>query len=178
VAVEAGALVSTRDGGLTWTDRAPGSPLDTHELAIHPARPDVLRAAAGDGYFESHDGGETWNSPMAGLDVGYLRSVAVDPDDPDVVIVSASSTARTAYAAGRADGRVYRREGDGQWERVTEGWPEEPSTIAPLLRPDPHGGFLAADERGAHRSVDGGRSWMPLAAYPEPPGWLRGLEAL
>ena len=35
VAVEAGALVSTVDGGRTWRDRVPCGPWDTHELAVH-----------------------------------------------------------------------------------------------------------------------------------------------
>lgn len=176
VAVEAGALVASEDGGRTWRDRVEGSPYDTHELAIHPERPETLRVAAGDGYFESTDGGATWTSPMEGLEVGYLRSVAIDPADPEVVVVSASSQARTAYAAGHADGRVYRRAGGGRWERVAAGWPDPPTTIAPLLRPDPDGGLLAADERGIHGSRDGGVTWRYLARYTEPPGWLRGLE--
>lgn len=176
VAIEAGALIRTMDGGRTWRDRVPGGPYDTHELAIHPARPDVLRVSAGDGYYESGDGGDTWSSPMEGLEVGYLRSVAVDPGDPSVVLVSAASAARRAYAAGRADGRLYRREGTGRWERITAGWPTEPSTIAPLLAADPVAGtLLAADERGVHRSTDGGRSWERIAVYPARPDWLRGL---
>jgi photosystem II stability/assembly factor-like uncharacterized protein len=179
VAIEAGALVSTPDGGRTWRDRVPGGPYDTHELAIHPDRPDTLRVAAGDGYYESHDGGETWESPMEGLDVGYLRSVAVDPGDPEAVVISAASRAHSAYMAGRSDGRVYRREGPGRWERVTDGWPAEPSTIAPLLRPGSRPGELrAADERGVHGSADGGRSWERVVAFHPAPAWLRGLTPL
>ena len=79
VAIEAGALVSTIDGGRTWRDRVPGGPWDTHELAVHPSAPDTLRVSAGDGYFESYDAGITWRSPSAALDVGYLRSVAIIP---------------------------------------------------------------------------------------------------
>src|SRR5262245_12709612 len=47
VAIEAGALVSTVDGGRTWRDRVAGRPLDTHELAIHQKAPDILRVSAG-----------------------------------------------------------------------------------------------------------------------------------
>jgi hypothetical protein len=175
VAVEAGALIATRDGGRTWQDRVPGSPIDTHELAIHPSRPDVLRVAAGDGYFQSPDGGVTWTSPMSGLEVGYLRSVAIDPGDADVVVVSASTSPRTAYGAGQADGRLYRKVGDEPWERVRDGWPDPPTTIAPLLRGVPGGGLFAADDRGVHRSTDGGITWASLASYPAPPGWIRGF---
>ena len=177
VAIEAGALLRTRDGGRTWLDRTQGGPYDTHELAIHPDAPEHLRVAAGDGYYESRDGGDTWRTPEAGLEVGYLRSVAIDPGDPDVVVVSAASHPHAAYGAGRSDGRVERRVGAAPWERVTDGWPQEPSTIAPLLRPGTEAGELwAADERGVHQSRDRGASWRLVAPYPSRPRFVMGLE--
>ena len=179
VAIEAGALVTTADGGRSWRDRVAGGPYDTHELAVHPQAPETLRVAAGDGYFESFDGGATWARPHAGLDVGYLRSVTVDPGRPEVVLVSAASTPRRAYVAGSADGRVYRREGEGRWERVVGGWPDPPGTIAPLLLAGRAAGELwAADERGVHRSADGGRRWERVAGFPETPRNLRGAVTL
>jgi photosystem II stability/assembly factor-like uncharacterized protein len=179
VAIEAGALVSTRDGGRSWNDRVKGGPWDTHELAIHPDAPLSLRVAAGDGYFESDDGGATWRSPEDGLDVGYLRSVTLDPGRPDVVIVSASSGPRSAYVAGVSNGRLYRREGNGRWERVRDGWPDPPNTIAPLLTAGKTSGELwAADERGVHRSSDGGVTWRLVARYAATPNNLRGLAVI
>jgi hypothetical protein len=35
--------------------------------------------------------------------------------------------------------------------------------------------LVAADERGVHRSDDGGASWRQVAAYPSAPDHLRGL---
>jgi photosystem II stability/assembly factor-like uncharacterized protein len=181
VAIEAGALVSTADGGRTWRDRVAGGPYDTHELAIHPAAPTTLRVAAGDGYYESSDAGATWTSPSDGLEVDYLRSVAMVPDRPDVVVVSASSGPYTAYRAGKSDGRLYRRvaAANGRWERVREGWPKQPATIAPLLVADVvDGGLWAADERGLHRSEDGGTSWRKIAGFDPAPAYLRGLAVV
>lgn len=178
VAIEAGALVSTVDGGRSWRDRVPGGPWDTHELAIHPDAPTSLRIAAGDGYFESDDGGATWRPPEAGLDVHYLRSVAIDPARPDVVIVSGSSGPRSAYGAGVSDGRLYRREEAGRWERVKDGWPDPPNTIAPLLAGGAAGELWAADERGVHRSNDGGVSWRIVARYVATPSNLRGFSVI
>jgi hypothetical protein len=179
VAIEAGALVSTIDGGRTWRDRVPGGPWDTHELAVHPQAPDSLRVSAGDGYFESDDGGATWRSPSDGLDVGYLRSVAIDPGDKDVVVVSASSGPYSAYVAGRSNGRLYRRLTRERWERVRDGWPEPPNTIAPLLCAGATSGELwAADERGVHRSDDGGKSWRGVGSYTTPPRNLRGIALI
>ena len=179
VAIEAGALVSTIDGGRTWRDRVAGGPWDTHELAVHRHAPDRLRVSAGDGYFESDDAGETWSSPSEGLEVGYLRSVTIDPGHPDVVIISASSGPRTAYIAGRSDGRLYRRAARERWERVHDGWPETPNTIAPLLCAGATAGELwAAEERGVHCSDDGGKRWRRVAGYATPPQHLRGLALM
>jgi photosystem II stability/assembly factor-like uncharacterized protein len=176
VAIEAGALVSTIDGGRTWRDRVPGGPWDTHELAIHRKAPDTLRVSGGDGYRESDDGGATWRSPSAGLEVGYLRSVAIDREQPDLVVISASSGPYSAYGAGRSDGRLYRRVSRERWERVRDGWPEPASTIAPLLTTGAKAAELwAADERGVHRSDDGGKSWRRVAGYAAPPQYVEGL---
>ena len=179
VAIEAGALVSTIDGGRSWRDRVPGGPWDTHELAIHPSAPDVLRVSAGDGYFGSDDAGATWRSPRVGLEVVYLRSVAIDPGQADVIVVSASSGPHSAYVARRSDGRLYRRvDGEG-WDRVRNGWPEPPTTIAPLLCTGAAAGELwAADERGVHGSDDGGASWHHAVTYSSPPPHLRGLALM
>jgi photosystem II stability/assembly factor-like uncharacterized protein len=179
VAIEAGALVSTIDGGRTWRDRVAAGPYDTHELAIHPSAPETLRVAAGDGYFESDDAGATWQSLSAGLEINYLRSVAIDPEDPDVVLISGASGPYSAYAAGRSDGRLYRRLAGERWERVREGWPEPATTIAPLLCAGAKAGELwAADERGVHRSDDGGRSWRRVVAYATKPKHLHGLAVV
>lgn len=179
VAIEAGALIRTDDGGATWKDRVAGGPYDTHQLAVTASRPPLVRSSAGDGFFESRDGGDSWTSPMAGLDVTYLRSVAVDPGDPETVVVSGATGPRSAYMAGRSDGRIYRREGTGEWVRITDGWPSNPSTIAPVLEAGRQSGELyAADERGVHRSGDGGRSWEQVWSFSQTPNYLSGLAVL
>jgi hypothetical protein len=59
---------------------------------------------------------------------------------------------------------------------VREGWPEPPNTIAPMLIPGDRAGELwAADERGVHRSDDGGVAWRKTAEHPNAPRYLRGL---
>lgn len=176
VAIEAGALVRTHDGGATWLDRVEGGPHDTHELTIHADDPQRLHVAAGDGAFTSADAGLTWSRSGAGLEVGYMRSVAVDPDDAATVVISGASGPRSAYAAGKSDGRVYRRVGDGPWSRVEDVWGGPPSTIAPLLRAGTRTGALwAADERGVHRSEDGGRAWTRAATFETAPASLTGF---
>lgn len=59
VAIEAGALVQSHDGGKTWIDKVKGGPYDTHTLATHRMAPKRLYSAAGDGYFESFNYGDS-----------------------------------------------------------------------------------------------------------------------
>jgi hypothetical protein len=87
VAVEAGALIRSRDSGTTWQDRTAHGPRDSHQLSIHLSAPERLYSAAGDGYFESRDGGETWQQFKRGLRHRYLWSIAIDPADPDNIIL-------------------------------------------------------------------------------------------
>lgn len=167
VSIEAGALVRSTDAGRTWQDRVRGSPRDVHSMATHPAAPGRVWAAAGDGYAESTNGGETWSYPETGLSVGYCWSVAVDPGDPETVLLSAASGARTAHSHSRAESFVFRRSDGGRWEPVDDSLPTGAGVvryeIASGTRP---GEFVAASNSGLFRSRDGGRSWQPLALDP------------
>jgi len=97
----------TPDGGETWVDRPEGSRRDTHALATHPDAPDRVYAAAGDGFAESHDRGDSWRVVDRGLGHGYVWGLAVDPGDPETALVSAASGARAAHSRGEAS--LYRR---------------------------------------------------------------------
>src|SRR5439155_19240349 len=57
VAIEAGALVRTLDGGQTWMERVRGGPYDTHTAATHPLGPGRVYSAAGDGSVGSEKAG-------------------------------------------------------------------------------------------------------------------------
>ncbi|WP_254543193.1 WD40/YVTN/BNR-like repeat-containing protein [Halomarina pelagica] len=171
VTVEAGALVQTRDRGETWTDRVPSARRDTHSMATHPDAPGRAWAAAGDGYAETRDGGETWTHPQEGLDHRYCWSVAVDADDPDVVLLSSARGAYTAHNPDRAETYVYRREDDGAWERSMDGLPGPDGLLRPVLASGGPGEFYALTNRGPFRSMDGGETWM-RQVWP----WHEGYE--
>src|SRR3954470_24162273 len=60
VAVEAGALLRTTNNGRAWLGPVRSAPMDTHRLVPEPMEPARLFSAAGDGFFESDDDGNTW----------------------------------------------------------------------------------------------------------------------
>jgi photosystem II stability/assembly factor-like uncharacterized protein len=164
VAIEAGALVRTFDGGSTWHDRVPGGPYDTHTAATHPLAPGRIYSAAGDGYFESRDGGESWTSPEDGLRHHYLVGIAVDPADPDAVIVSASSGPFVAYDPQSAESYVYRRTAGRRWELAMSGLPDATGmTVSRFATQASEPGVIyAANNRGLFRSDDAGRRWNSI----------------
>ncbi len=170
-AVEAGALIRSFDGGETWEDRKPDGPFDTHTLAMHKLAPNRLYSAAGDGFMqpgkgfvESDDGGDTWYRPDEGLRHHYLWSVAVDPADPDTLIISAAHGPQQAHSPMSAESAVYRRSHGGSWQQVRAGLPEEKGLQASVLTVNQAeaGVFYAGSNKGIFRSADAGMSWEAL----------------
>jgi hypothetical protein len=119
-----------------------------------------LYSAAGDGYFESHDRGSTWQRPDAGLQHYYLWDVVVDPSDPDTVIVSAAQSARHAHGMGFAESVVYRKEARDHWHPVTGLPPADGTTISALAASSGQDAmFYAANNRGVYQSNNAGIQW-------------------
>lgn len=182
VAIEAGALVRTLDGGITWEDRVPSGPFDTHTMTAHPGAPDRLYSAAGDGYFESRDAGRTWQRDVRGLSHRYLVGVTVDPSDPSTVLVSASSGPWHAYNPKTAETDVYRKTGNGAWRLVRDGLPPAAgTTVMHFAVADTPAMVYGADNRGVFRSEDAGEHWtaVDLPWHPHyPPQGVRALLVL
>jgi photosystem II stability/assembly factor-like uncharacterized protein len=168
VAIEAGALVRSLDGGRTWEDRRPGGPFDTHTLGLPRQLPGCIYSAAGDGFMrpgqgfvESRDTGDTWERPDDGLEHHYLWGLAVDPGDPETLMVSAAHGPNQAHNPTAAESVIYRRSGGSAWQRVEAGLPPERGTLGSVLATNEGepGVFYAANNRGLYRSADAGRSW-------------------
>ncbi|MFL6409095.1 MAG: glycosyl hydrolase [Nitrososphaeraceae archaeon] len=185
-AIEAGALVQSHDGGKTWIDKVKGGPYDTHTLATHKKMPGRLYSAAGDGYFESYDYGQTWKRSVTGLDdYDYLFGLAVDSGDPKTVVVSASSWPYKAYSLEDAESLVYRRtaytqdsdddnNNDEEWKIVSKGLPKPTGTLISVLAANPKiaGEFYAINNRGIFCSTDSGISWKMLEGLQWPNEYL------
>jgi hypothetical protein len=169
VAVEAGALIRSRDSGTTWQDRTAHGPRDSHQLSIHLSAPERLYSAAGDGYFESRDGGDTWQRFEKGLRHRYLWSIAVDSADADNIILSAAASPWHSHSEP-AESHLYRRVANSPWQELRHGLPKPAGRHSAVLaaHPSEPGTFFAAWERDVFRSVDGGANWHRLdITWPE-----------
>jgi len=142
-----------------------------------PAAPGRLYSAAGDGfmapgkgYSESRDRAETWKRPDDGFRYNYLWSVAVDPADPDSVVVSGARGPSEAHDTPASESYLYHRSDTGPWQMASHGLPDPRGTgvWSVATNPSEPRAFYAASNRGIFRSADGGASWEPLAVdWPE-----------
>jgi photosystem II stability/assembly factor-like uncharacterized protein len=144
--IELGGVVRSTDGGESWQDQRPGAYADCHALATHVSAPATLYEAAGGGFAESKDFGESWAVTDAGIAHRYVWGLAVDRDEPALLYVSA--------AEGHPSSNI---------------WPSSPTPLSPtLIRPVPStpGSGTGAYSIALTRGAAGTRSLKP-------PGWAR-----
>jgi hypothetical protein len=115
VNVHVGGVVRSRDAGRTWAPTV-DIEADVHQVLGHPTRPEIVLAAAYEGFGVSRDGGGSWEFLTGGMHAHYARAVAIADD---VVFVSASTG-----PGGRRSG-LYRKplDGDTPFERCQDGLP-------------------------------------------------------
>jgi len=173
--IELGGLMRSTDGGETWQDQRPGSQPDVHSLAWHPQVEGRAYEAGGGGAAWSNDGGDTWAPADDGRDRHYTWSVAVDPLDPELWYVSASTGPFAAHGmrGGDPQAHIYRRR-DGGWDTLAGGLPE-PLPSMPYALVTAEGRLFAGLANGElWESRDRGDTWR-RCELEEP---LSGLRAL
>lgn len=166
-------LYRSRDDGATWEQLAGGLPHGSRfgrsSLALCLSTPQTLYALAADalsrsadlalGVFRSDDGGDSWREVGGSAfarerQLNYNNAIAVDPDDPEVVLCGGVDIHRT-------------RTGGRRWTQVTR-WEaargaadyahaDHHALVVPAARPSR---IYSANDGGLDVSDDGGRSWV------------------
>src|ERR671924_283562 len=156
VGIELGGLMRSTDGGETWQDHRPGAQRDVHSLAWHPRAEGRAYEAGGGGAAFSVDAGESWRSADDGLDRRYTWAVAVDPDDPELWYVSASTGPFAAHGGRDPQARLYRRRADEPWQALTN----DPLPAMPYALAAAYGRLFAGLADGQiWESRDRGDTW-------------------
>jgi photosystem II stability/assembly factor-like uncharacterized protein len=175
VGIELGGLMRSSDGGASWQDHRPGAQRDVHSLAWHSRVSGRAYEAGGGGAAFSEDGGETWQPADAGRDRHYAWSVAVDPDDPELWYVSASTGPFAAHGRAEPQARIYRRRARESWRALADGLPEPlPAMPYALLAVDGRV-FAGLADGQIWESIDRGDSWRACTIGGDP---LTTLHAL
>jgi photosystem II stability/assembly factor-like uncharacterized protein len=182
-----GGVWKTTDAGQVWRPISDSVPVASiGALAVAPSDPRVIYVGTGEqtrghGLYRSADGGATWQS--AGLeDVLFIQAIAVDPRDPNIVVVAGNSVGmgilwqplpRWAHTADR--GIFKTTDGGKNWKKV---FADDASLGAVDMCSDPGNPrtmyaviYHAASGSGESRteptseiitSSDEGSTWAPL----------------
>jgi photosystem II stability/assembly factor-like uncharacterized protein len=175
VGIELGGLMRSSDGGASWQDHRPGAQRDVHSLAWHPRLLGRAYEAGGGGAAFSKDAGESWQPADEGRDRHYTWSVAVDPDDPDLWYVSASTGPYAAHGRGDPQAFIYRRQAGEPWRSLAGGLPQ-PLPAMPYALVAGKGRLFAGLADGQiWESRDRGDSWHACRSQGDPIAALHAL---
>ena len=180
VAISAGGVYRTNDGGLSWTPQNQGIRATTmpekyplfgqcvHKIAMHPARPERLFLQSHWGLYRSDDCGENWNDIANGVPSDFGFAMITHPRNPDCVyIVPVESDEFRCACDGRL--RVYRtRNAGASWEPLSRGLPQK-RAYETVLRDamsadsfDPMGIYFGTRSGQLFGSCDEGRTWQKI----------------
>jgi hypothetical protein len=159
VGIELGGLMRSTDGGATWQDHRPGAQRDVHSLAWHLRVSGRAYEAGGGGSAFSEDAGETWQPADEGRDRHYTWSVAVDPDDPELWYVSASTGPYAAHGGRDPQAHIYRRYAGEPWRALAGGLPEPLPAMPYALAAGDGRLFAGLADGQIWESSDRGDSW-------------------
>ncbi len=182
------AIYKSVDGGLSWSKIAEPK-LSVTGLAVHPANPNRVFYASGDGVLRSADGGATWEANSGYL---YATSLAIDPLNPETLhagsgpgcyrstdggitwVASSTPPAGTGRSlAVRGDrilygssAGIYRSTNGGvDYQASQKGLKASYVAALAAAASSPSTMFAAATSAGLYRSANGGASWTKLPDF-------------
>ena len=180
VAVSAGGVYRTDDGGTTWQARNNGVRVMflpekypefgqcVHKIVLHESRPERLFLQNHWGLYRSDNLGDSWQDIARGVPSDFGFAMLMHPHDADCVyIVPVESDEFRCTPEGHL--RVYRtRNAGGSWEALDRGLPQK-GAYETVLRDamssdsfDPAGIYFGTRSGKVYGSRDEGKSWKKI----------------
>jgi len=180
VAISAAGAFRSDDAGKTWlpinrglqSEGIPDPDAEVghcvHNLAMHPARPDVLFMQKHWDVMRSDDAGGVWREISGNLPTDFGFPIDVHAHEPDTIyVVPIKSDSEHFPLDGKL--QVWRsRTGGDEWEALTNGLPQS-NCYVNVLRDamavdslDQCGVYFGTSGGQVYASTDSGDSWAPI----------------
>ncbi len=185
VALSAGGVYRTFDGGATWEaansgiqaywmpeeERFPQFGQCVHKLAQHPDHPERVYAQNHFGVYRSDDYGTSWHPIESGLPSTFGFPVLAHPGDPETAFIFPLQADSERMPPDRAC-RIYRtQDGGASWHPLGRGLPQSGYHSA-VLRDgmctdfgDPAGVYFGTRNGEVFATRDAGESWELVAEH-------------
>jgi photosystem II stability/assembly factor-like uncharacterized protein len=180
VAISSAGVFRSDDAGKTWrpsnqglvSEQIPNPTAEVghcvHNLAMHPARPNVLFMQKHWDVMRSDDAGETWQAVSGNLPSDFGFPIEVHAHEPETIyVVPITSDEHHFPPDGKL--RVYRsRTGGNEWEALSKGLPQEHCYVNVLRDAmcvdalDPCGIYFGTTGGQVYASADGGDGWQTI----------------
>src|SRR5262245_1110110 len=190
VGAASGGIWKTTDGGTTWASLFDAQPVQSiGSLAVARTDPNIVWAGTGEAHIRSHisigqgiykstDAGRTWK--LMGLEpTGRIGRIAIDPQDPNIVLACALGT---AYGPQQDRGVFRTTDGGATWTKVLF---VDPNTGCSDVTMDPRnsrtvyagmwtleihtwGRTSGGPRGGVYVSHDGGATWSKVVGHGLP----------
>jgi len=180
VAISAAGAFRTDDAGQTWRPINKGLTSEgipdpdaevghcVHNMAMHPARPDVLFMQKHWDVMRSDDAGESWHEISGDLPTDFGFPIGVHAHEPETVYV-VPITSDSLHYPPEGKLRVYRsRTGGNAWEPLTSGLPQNDCYVNVLRDAlavdslDECGIYFGTTGGQVYASADAGNTWAPI----------------
>jgi photosystem II stability/assembly factor-like uncharacterized protein len=181
VAMSAGGVYRTADGGETWAasntgikayflpDPWPEYGQCVHKMSADAGSADRMYAQNHHGVYRSDDGGATWRSIADGLPSDFGFPIVSHPTEPGTVYVFPLVADGNRIPVD-AKFRVFRSRDAGEtWEALSSGLPDGPA-YAPVLRDamcmdNVSGVYVGTRDGCVYASADSGDSWTEVVRH-------------
>ncbi len=175
-------VYKSTDAGKTWKKIGLDATQHISRIIVHPKNPDVVYVAAQGalysnskerGLFKSTDGGATWKNVLYVDDKTGVSELSMDANNSRIMYAATWEYGRRPWKviSGGPGGGLYKSTDSGEnWEKMTDGLPEEMGKMAIAVSPSNSEKVYALiesdsdkDSGGLFVSNNGGKNWSRIS---------------
>ncbi|MEM9849454.1 MAG: glycosyl hydrolase [Bacteroidota bacterium] len=170
-------MYKSMDAGKTWQHIGLEQSRHIAEIRIHPDNPDLVyvavqgalhKASEARGIYKSEDGGKTWTKVLYVNEDTGAADLSMDIHNPRILYAGMWDHRRYPWqvkSGGAGSGLYKSTDGGENWEKLSEGLPDEMGKVAidvsPANSDRVFANIEAAGEKGGvYRSDDAGKTWQ------------------